>query len=358
VIAATWCGGSALLALVSPEPNVLLTFAVDVRPALWVALALAGLRLAVHLAPSWPAAAGLVLVAVVLCDLGGANRALTFPGPPELFTDCSAVRNLPAGGPPNRVFTWVPPGVTLGPVHGVIPLDRATQSRWHCGLNLSLATCGQAPMFPESSMPFGATLAIYRAIQSGPETMPALLRAAGCEYLVMPVPRPPGPDFEPVGGSGSAPYVYRVLNPVPRAFLATGTRRTELPLEDWLEWNRQPLADARVVTLPMEAAPIGAQGGDPGEARLVAYRGGALDVEVHARRPGLLVVMESADPGWGATVDGRPRELERANGAFLGLRVAPGERRVEFRYRPKDLAAGATLSLAGLVAAIALAVLY
>ena len=42
-------------------------------------------------------------------------------------------------------------------------------------------------------------------------------------------------------------------------------------------------------------------------------------------RPALLVASESYYPNWHATVDGRPAEVLAAEGAFLALRVDPGE---------------------------------
>jgi uncharacterized membrane protein YfhO len=46
----------------------------------------------------------------------------------------------------------------------------------------------------------------------------------------------------------------------------------------------------------------------------------------------------------------------RANGLFRGVRLAAGQHRVRFRYRPPAALAGALLSGIGLVAALALGV--
>jgi hypothetical protein len=311
----------------------------------------------VHLQAAGARGAVLAMAAVLLVDLAATNRHLTFPGSPGLYTECLPARGLPQGVTPPRISTWVPPGVTLGPVHGVISLERATVSRWRCGFNLSTAACGLAPIYPESSIPRPATLAIYRAIQGDPRSMLPLLRAAGCEYLIAPVKLGVDSGLEPMPEAGSAPYLYRVRNAASRAFLATEAYPSEVPLVDWLEANRRPLADWRAVTVARGAGALPSGGGEPGEARLVSYRGGAIAVEVTANRPGLLVVLEAAEPGWQATVDGQPRAIERVAGTFLGVRVAPGERRVALRFDPPDLKWGAGLSLVGAVAAVLAALL-
>ncbi len=356
-IAACWCAGKALVALLGSEPGPVLELPIELRPALWVALMLTGVRLAVHLRAAGARGAVPVMAAVMLLDLAGTNRHLTFPGSPGLYTECLPARGLSQGMTPPRVATWVPPGVTLGPVHGVISLERATQSRWRCGFNLSTAACGLDPIYPESSIPRTATLAIYRAIQADPQSMLSLLRAVGCELLLAPVKLGTDSGLEPLPDAGSAPYAYRVRNTAGRAFLATEAYRSELPLEDWLEANRRPMADWRAVTVERTARALPPGGGEPGEARLTSYRGGAIAVEVGANRPALLVVLEAAEPGWRATVDGRPRAIERVSGTFLGVRVAPGERRVELWFEPRDLTWGAGLSLAGAAAAVLLALL-
>ena len=51
------------------------------------------------------------------------------------------------------------------------------------------------------------------------------------------------------------------------------------------------------------------------------------------------------DPSWRATVDGLPAEIGRANGVDRGdQRVLPGHHVIRFRYRPRALAVGLTIS--------------
>jgi uncharacterized membrane protein YfhO len=55
-------------------------------------------------------------------------------------------------------------------------------------------------------------------------------------------------------------------------------------------------------------------------------------------------------PGWQATVDGKSVPIERWNGAFQSVSVAPGRHTVRFRYRSRALEVGAWISLFSLLA--------
>ena len=65
------------------------------------------------------------------------------------------------------------------------------------------------------------------------------------------------------------------------------------------------------------------------------WRGeGGSRVEVRAEGPGLLVVAQSWDPGWSASVDGRPAAVLRVNHAQIGRRRSPrAPHRVALRYQ-------------------------
>jgi uncharacterized membrane protein YfhO len=58
-------------------------------------------------------------------------------------------------------------------------------------------------------------------------------------------------------------------------------------------------------------------------------------------------------PGWRATVDGRPAEVERAYGLFRSVSLEAGQHLVQFRYAPRSLQIGALLSLAGVAMVVA-----
>jgi hypothetical protein len=107
--------------------------------------------------------------------------------------------------------------------------------------------------------------------------------------------------------------------------------------------------DARVFERP-GAMPLArlAQGG---EVRVERREPGFWEVAWDAPTQDLLVVAETWDPGWSARVDGQPVPVEPAAGLLLGVPVAPGAGRVELRYHSDGFAAGAVLSLLGLIGA-------
>jgi uncharacterized membrane protein YfhO len=62
------------------------------------------------------------------------------------------------------------------------------------------------------------------------------------------------------------------------------------------------------------------------------------------------VLTDSWYPGWIARVDGIETPIERADYIFRAVRLAPGEHRVEFEYRPASLQIGALISGVALLA--------
>jgi uncharacterized membrane protein YfhO len=74
-----------------------------------------------------------------------------------------------------------------------------------------------------------------------------------------------------------------------------------------------------------------------------------------AARPGQLVLHDTFYPGWKAELDGQEVPIRAANGAFRAVAVPAGRHEVRFSYRPASVYAGATLSLIGVLAVLALA---
>jgi len=87
-------------------------------------------------------------------------------------------------------------------------------------------------------------------------------------------------------------------------------------------------------------------------ASIRSYQSQDVQIEASLDRSGILVLNDTAAPGWTATVDGHPAEWFDANYLFRGVLLAPGKHAVRFRYQPKSFRAGAAISLtmAGLLA--------
>jgi len=65
--------------------------------------------------------------------------------------------------------------------------------------------------------------------------------------------------------------------------------------------------------------------------------------------------VDTYDPGWKVTVDGRPAPLLRANVAFRGVLLPAGRHVVEQVYRPWTVVYGLAASAAALLAGLAVA---
>jgi len=66
---------------------------------------------------------------------------------------------------------------------------------------------------------------------------------------------------------------------------------------------------------------------------------------------GMLVLADTAFPGWKAKVDGRQVALHEVSGALRGVVVEGGRHRIEMTYRPASATLGAVMTLSGLLGA-------
>lgn len=111
-----------------------------------------------------------------------------------------------------------------------------------------------------------------------------------------------------------------------------------------------------VVLLPLAAATAGLERGGPAQATWTLLEDAphtqTWRLESDAR--GVFVVSELDYPGWRVYVNDEPRESFRADFLLRGVVLDPGSWTVTWRYQPLSVAAGAALSVLGLVLAIGL----
>jgi hypothetical protein len=87
--------------------------------------------------------------------------------------------------------------------------------------------------------------------------------------------------------------------------------------------------------------------------RLDIERGdGWARLEVNAPRPDRLVIRETWDPGWRASIDGSPSEIQAKNGVFLSVVVPKGNHQLILSYDPAEVRLGLAISLSSLVLVI------
>lgn len=108
-------------------------------------------------------------------------------------------------------------------------------------------------------------------------------------------------------------------------------------------------AAAAAIGLPVETEPF------TSEVQLTTLRGDHVALDATLSRPGLVVLADAWDAGWHASVDDVPAPVLAANVAFRAVPVGAGRHRVELRYVPPGLAAGALISALAAVALILVA---
>ncbi|MGH2655659.1 MAG: YfhO family protein [Actinomycetota bacterium] len=96
---------------------------------------------------------------------------------------------------------------------------------------------------------------------------------------------------------------------------------------------------------------------EPGsEATVETYEPERVVLSVDAEREAVLVLTDTWDPGWRATVDGHAVTILRANHALRAVRLDPGEHRVVFSFEPSWLLPGAIVSISSLAVMVLWAV--
>ena len=77
-----------------------------------------------------------------------------------------------------------------------------------------------------------------------------------------------------------------------------------------------------------------------------------VEVATDSPAASYLLLSDTFDPGWSATVDGRPEAIVPANVAFRAVLVPSGKHLVRFSYEPAGFRAGLTVTALGVVFAI------
>lgn len=142
--------------------------------------------------------------------------------------------------------------------------------------------------------------------------------------------------------------LHRVLNPVPRATVVSGVRVSAEPLQALLDPGFDP---EREVLLPLGESRA-SRPDFQGSVRIVEERPDRLRLAATASSSAWIVLVDSYDPGWRATLDGKETAVLAANMAFRAVGLPAGSHSVEMTYRPAPVLVGAVLSLGSGVLAV------
>ena len=138
-------------------------------------------------------------------------------------------------------------------------------------------------------------------------------------------------------------------DPLPRAYVVPRSLAVEQELDPSINWLRDTSARDLVRLEVADPLPRGSRQ----SFRPARYRQHDPDhrvIEVETEAPGLLVVTNTWNPGWSATLDGDPARVLRGNLAqqVVALPKA-GRHRVELRFRPAGWIAGFRISVGTLI---------
>jgi hypothetical protein len=167
------------------------------------------------------------------------------------------------------------------------------------------------------------------------------VRLLGVRYLLMPtgLPQPlPGDVVERADGFD----LIELVDATPRVTVVD--RWTVVPsAADAIERVATGEVDpARGVTLEADPGIEGRREGPAivGEGTIRERTPEDLEIEVDAPVPSIVVVRTAFDPGWTATVDGRPAEVLPSDGLLMGIPVETGSHEVRLTYRDADVTRG------------------
>ena len=138
---------------------------------------------------------------------------------------------------------------------------------------------------------------------------------------------------------------------LPRARLAGRPVYAEDQLSAVAALNRltleSKLRDHLVVEDPEH--PLPADATVSGTAQIVEDLPERVVIEADATTPAYLVLSDTFDPGWSATVDGLPEPIRPAYVAFRAVYLSRGKHTVVFTYRPAGFELGLGLSGCGIL---------
>ena len=121
---------------------------------------------------------------------------------------------------------------------------------------------------------------------------------------------------------------FRLLAPATRHFKVFEFTKARLPY-GWVSDGREPEVVRRVRWVP--------------EGR---------EFDVHSETGGRFALHEQFYPGWRATIDGSPVNIERWSEAFQAVQVPPGEHRIAFRFSSFGLRIGVLVSFLAIIALV------
>ncbi|HLG95649.1 MAG TPA: YfhO family protein [Bryobacteraceae bacterium] len=164
--------------------------------------------------------------------------------------------------------------------------------------------------------------------------------------------KPTMADEQEVFRDSSGLIVYRVPQAFPRAWTVHEAVVAKNP-QDAQRLSQDPNFDLRKKTFTY--APVPALESCDGDSIESFTRGiNSTTAVVDMKCGGMLVESENYAPGWTAKIDGKRAPVYEAYTALRGVVVGPGRHKIEMRYRPMSVSAGAIATFSGMLIALCL----
>ncbi len=137
--------------------------------------------------------------------------------------------------------------------------------------------------------------------------------------------------------------LYENLDVLPRAYLAHHVLAADTP-QAALELLRNGQLMVNQGAVVENLAAFISQPAATDQAKMVSYAPEQVTIQVRTMNRALLVLSDSAYPGWSATLDQQPTPIYTTNYLFRGVAVPPGEHTITFRYQPTSWRRGLWIS--------------
>jgi hypothetical protein len=308
-------------------------------------------------------AAALALVAAV--DLAGAAQGLNPLGPRELVQHRPPILTALGDREGYRVLAPVPSGTWINEQVARGPAGWTKEASYSLGVqDMLYAPCAGRwavrgsydadftglgdPALPAMSLlvkQASRTSSVVRLLQIG--NVGSVIEVEDGAFAAV-------PEVARFASVFASPIrLLQVPDPLPRAYLVSGARfvpSNKAAFDQMMDPGFDPRREAAVAGYE-PARPATAQ--SAGSVRVLDWRADRIALATFAHAPAFLVLVQSHDPGWRATVGGRSVPVRRTNVLYQSVEVPSGQSQVELVYRPRAALLGSALSAAAWLGALA-----
>ncbi len=129
---------------------------------------------------------------------------------------------------------------------------------------------------------------------------------------------------------------------LPRAFIVGDS--IMLPKEKLLDFYYDSNFNPLKQVLLEESVPVEKTENFSGQIENFKYVPNGVSISTRQNGEGFLVLLDTYFPGWKVMVDGKEQPIHRANSFYRGVKLSPGNHKIEFSYVPIGLRTGVFVS--------------